>query len=102
MSISMKGKLTSRLVVRMTPYGDKGFSSKLPKVGKEQISMHVEGVNLLLKSYAMDSNTANAASDVAYSKQTRRKLQYSFSMSSGLRSHAVRSLTLKIVPRAVR
>lgn len=49
----------------MTPYEDDGTTKRLSKAGEKQISMYVEAVNFLLKSYTTDSDIARATSKIS-------------------------------------
>lgn len=70
-------------------YIDVGNTYRLPRTESEQIPTDVEAVNIQLKLYVTDSNTAKTASEVACLKRASEGTSVKF--RDVLRSEIVRS-----------
>lgn len=73
----MKDEQELNVTVGMTPRKDRLIAYPFSKVVKEQIVMYVEAIEVL-KLYAIDSNIAKAASEIASLRKTSNKTLVQF------------------------
>lgn len=89
----------SSLTVQTNSYKADGSTRILSKTGKAQVSLYVEALNFLLKSYFTVSNMATATPYIACLKKSSRKRQYSLLMFFDRKSHVMETIVQKSLPR---